>query len=313
MKTKGFCTITIIIFFTILLLLSFSTLSAAEKTGAKGEAWKKELLKERKEKDAEFKEFPTSPMCRSQRLDILADGKEMFVVETADKVKLSPKKLPGAGISVINRDGQWIWKPLAAGVACKKGDKVIAPGTPLPGSFSITLGRCILKGYAQKTKLLVLVHDPHRKEFKNFHGLYYFPPAPEFAVPARLEVFKTFEPMTVNTSQKEQKTFYRYAYATFKLAGKDYKLLVFKFSLDRKSPEWELLFIPFSDATSGKETYEVGRFLEFHEPEGTEFVLDFNRCYNPLCNYSPGYNCPLPPLENHMDLRITAGEKTYPH
>ncbi len=47
--------------------------------------------------------------------------------------------------------------------------------------------------------------------------------------------------------------------------------------------------------------------------KGSEFVLDFNRCYNPLCNYSPAYNCPLPPLENFLDVAIPAGEKAYPH
>ena len=42
--------------------------------------------------------------------------------------------------------------------------------------------------------------------------------------------------------------------------------------------------------------------------------LDFNRCYNPLCNYSPAYNCPLPPLENFLEeIAVPAGEKTYPH
>ena len=68
-----------------------------------------------------------------------------------------------------------------------------------------------------------------------------------------------------------------------------------------------------SRMSNGKDSYEVGRFLDVPEPAGEEFVLDFNRCYNPLCNYSPAYNCPLPPLENILDIAISAGEKTYPH
>ena len=64
---------------------------------------------------------------------------------------------------------------------------------------------------------------------------------------------------------------------------------------------------------NGRESYEVGRFMDAAEPAGEEFVLDFNRCYNPLCNYSPAYNCPLPPLENFLDVAVPAGEKAYPH
>jgi uncharacterized protein (DUF1684 family) len=32
-----------------------------------------------------------------------------------------------------------------------------------------------------------------------------------------------------------------------------------------------------------------------------------------LCNYSPAYNCTVPPRENHLDIAIRAGEKAYPH
>ncbi|MEN8154758.1 MAG: DUF1684 domain-containing protein [Acidobacteriota bacterium] len=41
--------------------------------------------------------------------------------------------------------------------------------------------------------------------------------------------------------------------------------------------------------------------------------MDFNECYNPLCNYATVYNCTLPPFENELDIEIKAGEKTYPH
>ena len=53
--------------------------------------------------------------------------------------------------------------------------------------------------------------------------------------------------------------------------------------------------------------------MEMEEPEVEDFVLDFNRCFNPLCNYSPAYNCPYPPEENHLEVAVRAGEKTYPH
>jgi uncharacterized protein (DUF1684 family) len=38
------------------------------------------------------------------------------------------------------------------------------------------------------------------------------------------------------------------------------------------------------------------------------WVLDFNRAYNPACAWSPFYNCPIPPPENHISIAIAAGE-----
>jgi uncharacterized protein (DUF1684 family) len=38
-------------------------------------------------------------------------------------------------------------------------------------------------------------------------------------------------------------------------------------------------------------------------------LIDFNLCYNPYCAYTTGYNCPIPPKENFIDLEIRAGEK----
>ena len=45
-------------------------------------------------------------------------------------------------------------------------------------------------------------------------------------------------------------------------------------------------------------------------PQG-RLVVDFNRAYNPPCAFTMFATCPLPPLENRLDLAVTAGEKAY--
>ena len=45
--------------------------------------------------------------------------------------------------------------------------------------------------------------------------------------------------------------------------------------------------------------------------KGGRIIIDFNKAYNPLCAYSGGYRCPIPPLENHLSIRILAGELQY--
>ena len=74
------------------------------------------------------------------------------------------------------------------------------------------------------------------------------------------------------------------------------------------------LFIPFTDATSGEETYESGRYidLEINDIKNDKVLIDFNKAYNPYCAYISGkFNCPIPPDENRLVVSIRAGEKAF--
>ena len=74
------------------------------------------------------------------------------------------------------------------------------------------------------------------------------------------------------------------------------------------------LFIPFTDATSGEETYESGRYidLEIEDIANDKVLIDFNKAYNPYCAYVSGkFNCPIPPSENRLKVAICAGEKAF--
>ena len=76
------------------------------------------------------------------------------------------------------------------------------------------------------------------------------------------------------------------------------------------------VFLPFADATSGRETYGAGRYLLDtikgadlgSTPDGLT-VLDFNFAYNPSCVYSPRYLCPLAPPANRLPMPVRAGER----
>jgi uncharacterized protein (DUF1684 family) len=74
------------------------------------------------------------------------------------------------------------------------------------------------------------------------------------------------------------------------------------------------LFIPFTDATSGEETYESGRYIDLEIKDILEdkVLIDFNKAYNPYCAYVKGkYSCPIPPRENYLPVAIEAGEKIF--
>jgi hypothetical protein len=68
------------------------------------------------------------------------------------------------------------------------------------------------------------------------------------------------------------------------------------------------LSIFFRDATSGKGSYGMGRYVDPQRLPDGRWVLDFNLAYNPACAVSPYYNCPVPPAENALEAAIQAGE-----
>jgi uncharacterized protein (DUF1684 family) len=78
-----------------------------------------------------------------------------------------------------------------------------------------------------------------------------------------------------------------------------------------EAPGDQELFVMFSDATSGKQTYGAGRFLYVGLPEGGRIEVDFNKAFNPPCAFTDFATCPLPPQQNRIALAIDAGELKY--
>ncbi len=145
-------------------------------------------------------------------------------------------------------------------------------------------------------------------ERSNFEGLNYFPPDDRYRVTSKLERFDTPKPIMIATSTGTRQAYMRYGAFTFEIEGRSLKLIVYKSAED---PYSRSLFIPFSDETSGRETYAAGRYLDLEEQGGDDYELDFNMAYNPYCAYSEEYTCPLPPAENKLSVSILAGEKNY--
>lgn len=85
------------------------------------------------------------------------------------------------------------------------------------------------------------------------------------------------------------------------------------YSLDALSRNKEgRLFVVFGDPTNGQETYGGGRFVYVDPPDKNGAVfIDFNKAYNPPCAFSAFSTCPLPPEQNRLPIKITAGEKKY--
>ena len=164
----------------------------------------------------------------------------------------------------------------------------------------------------QKDKF-VLEHEasplsPEDKE--HFHGLKYFPVDLKYRVIATLVPEANPGIFKVQTTTGDHKEYTRVGRLEFEIDGQRLSLVAFMPPADEPL-HGNRLFVPFKDKTAGKDTYGAGRYLDLNKRATDEYVLDFNRAYNPYCAYSPYYSCPLPPGENNLPIEIQAGEKVF--
>ena len=147
-----------------------------------------------------------------------------------------------------------------------------------------------------------------REEQAAFEGHQFYPIDSTYRVVADFKRFKKPKTIKFATSSGRIKLEETYAVASFQLNGKTHELTIYQSPELRKTEEYrDYLFLPFTDYTSGVETYGAGRYIDLSIPEGDTIVIDFNKAYNPFCAYSPNYSCPIPPEANDLKTEIKAG------
>ena len=274
------------------------------------EAWAAALLEERQEIEEEFRTSKESPMAGSQYLKS-EPMDEVYLVLRDGVFELADSPMDGTEVGVVKQEEAWHVQSLGQDVVGQVGEEAVVVGAALEGPASFDIGQFHLNFYPSEDRVTFIVFDPQRPEMVEFEHLLYFPPDRKYEVDAKLVVLPDPEKLEIPTTRNLIKTFYRYAKIEFEMDGEKQELTALKSALTGDGSEG--LFIAFRDATTGRETYGAGRYLMIDDPESDNFVLDFNRAFNPLCNYSDAYNCTLPPHENHLKVAINAGELTYPH
>jgi uncharacterized protein (DUF1684 family) len=141
---------------------------------------------------------------------------------------------------------------------------------------------------------------------ERFEGLRYF--SVDSTYRFELPLQRLPEPETVRVAQRTGAPAEQIKVGTVEvpLGDASHELSVFRPS---RGPD-TTLWIPFSDQTTGRKTYGAGRYLDAPLREDGTVLVDFNRAYNPLCDYNPQkYNCALAPPQNRLPLPVKAGEK----
>jgi uncharacterized protein (DUF1684 family) len=133
--------------------------------------------------------------------------------------------------------------------------------------------------------------------------LVYFPIDPEYHVLAALTPAADRKKLMIPTSTGQPRAMSIAGTLEFTLKGQPMKLTAFV------EDDLNRLTVMFKDMTNGTETYEGGRYIELDRTASRIYELDFNSAFNPYCAYNASYECPLPPPENRLEVRIAAGER----
>jgi len=135
--------------------------------------------------------------------------------------------------------------------------------------------------------------------------LKYFPADPSYAVTASFTPAQARTPLQMPTSTGQLRDMEQVGALTFTLRGRVMSLAAFVEAGDPPNR----LFVPFTDLTSGTETYPAGRYLELSRNATGIYTIDFNRAFHPYCYYNDSYDCPYPPPSNRLPIPVRAGEK----
>jgi uncharacterized protein (DUF1684 family) len=147
-------------------------------------------------------------------------------------------------------------------------------------------------------------------EKEKFRGLDYFAITPKYKVIGKLSIVDTLSVLKVLRNDGKLTQYKRFARVSFLLDNIEHSVVLLK-QLDQSEGDASL-FMPFTDLSNGKETYQTGRYIDLHYKDGQKTIeVDFNLAYNPYCAYNYKYSCPIPPRENFIQANILAGEKNF--
>ena len=159
---------------------------------------------------------------------------------------------------------------------------------------------------ARGDRLLVRLRDSESKLRSSFAGLERFAIDEGWRIDGRLETYTPDKYIPIDDTiglTTNQRVF---GTIVFEIDGETYRFDALG------KPGAEQLFVIFADGTSGLETYGGGRFVYTDAPDSdVRTTIDFNKAYNPPCAFNDYTTCPLPPHQNRLPIRVTAGEKRY--
>jgi uncharacterized protein (DUF1684 family) len=205
----------------------------------------------------------------------------------------------------VSVDGdRFVIQTIDAGAEFKIKDAVKHEAVVDPSAIQV--GRFRLRLSHQRFPAII-VFDPQSPRFREYKGIWYFPIDLSYRYELPLIHNPKPEKIVIQSTRGNRRTAERIGWVDF-LVGDTPCRLEATHLLEPGIREGEVSIF-FRDATSGNETYAVGRYVDLTKLENGNYLLDFNLAYNPACAFSNYYNCPIPPKSNMLKAAIRAGEK----
>ncbi len=237
-------------------------------------------------------------------LEFLADGEYRVGTAPDNDIVISSGPARWGDLQVIGGEA---WFVTAAGAAVRVDGRIVeeAPLYPADDERQPTViesGTVQMHLLRRDDGLALRVRDSAAPTLARFSGLESFPIESSWRIEARWTEHPVERHLLIANVLGELINEPNPGLAEFERDGQS-------FGLEAVDAGDQLFFI-FADRTSGRETYGLGRFLYADKPAPgeTTVVLDFNLAYNPPCAFTEFTTCPLPPPENRLDIRVTAGE-----
>jgi uncharacterized protein (DUF1684 family) len=177
-------------------------------------------------------------------------------------------------------------------------EAVVDPSSVRVGRFQLRLSHQRYPG--------IIVFDPKSPRFEQYKGLKYFPIDLAYRYELPLTPNPKPETIVIQSTRGNQRNAQRVGWFDFVVGATPARLEAVRL-LEPGVGESDVSVF-FRDATSGNESYSLGRYVDVKKLPNGNYLLDFNFAYNPACAFSEHYNCPIPPKTNALAVAIRAGE-----
>ena len=264
------------------------------------------ISKDRADTEVWLKSNPSSYLAAVQRRDF-GDQRTLIVGrDAACEVHIADPELAPRHLSVTVEGDSFEVRALDDTAHFAVGDRTLREARV--GPSSIRIGRFMLRLSHQRYPAII-VFDPKSAGFANYHGLRWFPFDPLYRFELPLSANPLPDTVVILSTRGNQRRALRVGWFDFRVNGMTCRLEATRL-LEPGVGENDL-GIFFRDATSGKESYGLGRYVDVEKTASGRYLLDFNNSYNPACAVSVYYNCPIPPRANTLKVAIRAGEKSF--
>jgi len=274
-------------------------------SAAEADTLLKSYAKDRADTEEWLKSSPTSYLATVQRQDF-GDRTSLTVGSgTGNDVRIEDPGVKPKHLRVTVVGDSFDVEAVDRGAAFYQGKDSTSVRSARVAPSQIRIGRYTLRLSHQRYPAII-VFDPKSPRYQEYKGMKFFPPDLSYHIVTKLTPNPNPDTTIILSTRGNRRRSVRVGWFDFKVKGKPVRLEASRL-LEPGVGENDLSLF-FTDATTGKESYSVGRYLDPKPLPDGRYLLDFNLCYDPACAYSEHYNCPIPPSANRLAVAITAGQ-----